>query len=105
MDYARTRLDALQRRQELTERLTKILKERVNLETEEEKKKRELAAIDQILEGLDLNESDAPLEGEPSGMADHIRRMLQQTPVHLLPTQIREALIAVGVTGSSPKNL
>jgi hypothetical protein len=105
MDYARTRLDALQRRQELTERLTKILEERVALETEMEKKKRELAAIDQILEGLDLNESDAPLEGEPSGMADHIRRMLQQTPVHLLPTQIREALIAVGVTGSSPKNL
>ncbi len=38
-------------------------------------------------------------------MADHIRRMLQQTTIHLLPTQIRDSLIAAGVTGSSPKNL
>jgi hypothetical protein len=105
MDYIKTREDALRRRQELTERLTKIAEERVVLQTEMEQKQRELAAIDQILEGLDFYESDAPLEGEPSGMADHIRRILQQTPVHLLPTQIREALIAVGVTGSSPKNL
>jgi hypothetical protein len=64
-----------------------------------------LSTIDLILEGLDFNESDAPLEGEPSGMADQIRRLLQQTPVHLLPTQIRDVLTAAGITGSSPKNL
>ena len=38
-------------------------------------------------------------------MADHIRHILQQTQAHLLPTQIRDALTAVGITGSSPKNL
>jgi len=105
MDYIKTREDALRRRQELTERLTRIFEERVVLQSELERNQRELSTIDLILEGLDFNESDAPLEGEPSGMADQIRRLLQQTPVHLLPTQIREALIAVGVTGSSPKNL
>jgi hypothetical protein len=105
VDYQKTREDALRRRLELTERLTKISEERVVLQTEMEQKQRELAAIDQILEGLDFYGSDVPLEGEPSGMADHIRRLLQQTPVHLLPTQIRDALTAVGITGSSPKNL
>jgi hypothetical protein len=105
VDYQKTREDALRRRLELTERLTKISEDRVILQTEMEKKQRELAAIDQILEGLDFYASDVPLEGEPSGMADHIRRLLQQTPVHLLPTQIRDALTAVGIMGSSPKNL
>jgi len=105
MDYIKTREDALRRRQELTERLTRIFEERVVLQSELERNQRELATIDLILEGLDFNESDAPLEGEPSGMADHIRRLLQQTPVHLLPTQIRDVLTAAGITGSSPKNL
>jgi hypothetical protein len=105
MDYSKTREDALRRRRELFDRLTKISEQRIVLQTEMEQKQRELAAIDHILEGLDSLKSDAPLEGEPSGMADHIRRLLQQTPVHLLPTQIRDALTAVGMTGSSPKHL
>jgi hypothetical protein len=105
MDYIKTREDALRRRQELTDRITTICKERVILQTEMDQKQRELAAIDQILEGLDIYASDTPLEGETSGMADHIRRLLQQTPVHLLPTQIRDSLIAVGITGSTPRNL
>ena len=105
MDYIKTREDALRRQEELTERLTKIFEERRALQEEMEKKQRERAAIDLILEGLDFFDSDAPLEGEPSGMADKIRRLLQQTPVHLLPTQIRDVLTAGGITGSSPKNL
>lgn len=80
------------------ERLFTINEERAALQ-------RELAAIDQILEGLDIYQSDAPLEGEASGVSDHVRRLLQQTPVPLLPTQIREALTAIGITGSSRKNL
>ena len=105
MDYIKTREDALRRRQELTERLTRIFEERVVLQSELERNQRELATIDMILEGLDFNESDAPLEGEASGVSDHVRRLLQQTPVPLLPTQIREALTAIGITGSSRKNL
>ena len=105
MDYDQTREDALQRRQELTNRLTKISKARKDLQEEMEEKQRELVAIEQILDGLDFLTSDAPLAGEPTGMADNIRRLLQQTPTPLLPVQIRDALIAVGITGSSPKNL
>ena len=84
--------------EKVMERLFTINEERAALQ-------RELAAIDQILEGLDIYQSDAPLEGEASGVSDHVRRLLQQTPVPLLPTQIREALTAIGITGSSRKNL
>lgn len=105
MDYMKFRKEALERRRDLTSRLNEIVEERIILQAEMESKQRELAAVDRILEGLDSVNSDEPLEGEPSGMADHIRRLLQQSPVHLLPTQIRDALINVGITGSSPKNL
>ncbi|MGA9806807.1 MAG: hypothetical protein WBQ56_03860 [Candidatus Sulfotelmatobacter sp.] len=98
MDYKKTREDAQWRREKVMERLFTINEERAALQ-------RELAAIDQILEGLDIYQSDAPLEGEASGVSDHVRRLLQQTPVPLLPTQIREALTAIGITGSSRKNL
>jgi hypothetical protein len=105
MDYDQIRNDALDRRQELTERLSTISAQSILLQTEKEDKQRELAAIDLILESVDsLKDGDA-IQGEPSGMADQVRRLLQQTPIHLLPTQIRDSLIVLGITGSSPKSL
>ncbi len=38
-------------------------------------------------------------------MTEHIKRVLQQTTIPLLPTQIRDSLKAVGISGSSDKNL
>jgi hypothetical protein len=64
---------------------------------------REVAGIDQILKGLDVMESNTVLE--PPGMTEHIRRVLQQTTIPLFPTQIRDSLKAVGIQGSSDKNL
>jgi hypothetical protein len=105
MDYIKFRKETLYRKTEVDNRIAEILEQKMLLQTEMEQKQRERAAIDHILEGLDSINSDEPLEGEPSGTADHIRRLLQQTPVHLLPTQIRHSLNSVGITGSSPKNL
>jgi hypothetical protein len=105
MDYDKTREECLRRKQEVTGRLSKIWEERNLLQTELETLQRELAGIEHILEGVDVVTSDEPLASEPKGMGDHIRHLLQETPVHLLPTQIRDSLISVGVTGSSPKNL
>lgn len=105
MDFAKFRKETLDRRQEVHDRLGEIVDQRMRLQTEMEQKQRELAAIDHILEGLDSLNSDEPLEGEPSGISDHIRRLLHQTPVYLLPTQIRQSLLDAGITGSSPKNL
>jgi hypothetical protein len=105
MNYTQIREDALSRRQQLHERLSTILEERKRLQAEMEDKQRELAALDLILQSVDSLSSAEPIEGEPSGMADHVRRLLQQTPIHLLPTQIRDSLIVRGITGSSPKNL
>jgi hypothetical protein len=105
MDYDKFHKDTAHRRQEVVDRLAEIFKEKALLDGEKEEKQRELAAIEQILEGLDTLSSDEPLEAEPFGTSDHVRRLLQQTPVHLLPTQIRDSLLSVGITGSSPKNL
>jgi len=105
IDYKRTRNDVLDRKRKLEIRLDKIHGQRSRLQSQLEVTQRELAALDQILDALDFRESDAAIEGEPSGMADHIRRRLQQTTAPLLPTQIRDFLMAVGIRGSSPKNL
>jgi len=105
MNYGQTRKDALRRRKELSERLEEISEEAIALQAEKQNMQRELAAVDLILEGVDIYRSDAPLEGESSGVADHVRRLLQQTPVPLLPTQIRDFLESAGITGSSRRNL
>lgn len=41
----------------------------------------------------------------PQGLTDEVRTILGLTTVHLLPTEIRDALIARGFAASSPRNL
>jgi hypothetical protein len=105
LDYANTRKAAVDSRRKLSERLSQSLDELAGLQAKIEQVRRELATVDQILEAIDFLDAAPPLEGEPSGMADHIRRTLQQTTTHLLPTQLRDLLLAAGVTSRSPKNL
>jgi hypothetical protein len=105
MDYNKIRDDAQRRRAEVIARHEQIAKERTALNDEDNELKRELIGLDHILEGLEVVSSDIPPSFEAAGFTDHIRKILTETPSPLLPTQIRDALQAHGITGSSPKNL
>jgi hypothetical protein len=105
MDYNKTREDANRRRTELIERKQKIKEEKQKLADEEEQNKRELIGIEQILDGLDFVSGDILPELEPTGFTDSIRKILSETSMPLVPTQIRDALQQRGITGSSAKNL
>jgi hypothetical protein len=105
MDYARLRQEALDRRQEVDARIEVLLEQRLRIQIETDQLRRERAGLDQILEGTESANSDEPLEGEPSGASDQVRRLLQQTPDFLLPTEIRDRLNRKGITGSSAKHL
>jgi len=105
MDYNKTRDDAIRRKTEVIERQQKIKEEQKKLKDEAEQNQRELIGLDQILEGLDFVESDLLPDSEPTGFTDNIRKILTETTVPLVPTQIRDSLQARGIAGSSPKNL
>jgi len=104
-DYTKTREDALRRKQELANREQGIAAQKQKLEEESAQIKRELIGLEQILEGLDFMSNDTPPDLEEVGFTDQIRGILNMTNSHLVPTQIRDALMNAGVTGSSPKNL
>ena len=105
MDYAKTREEAKGRKQQLTLRALAIVEEKKKLDSEVEKIKRELIGLDQILDGVEFMTSEVPPDLEPSGFTDKIRKILSETSVPLVPTQIRDALEASGTTGSSSRNL
>jgi hypothetical protein len=105
MDYTKTKQDASNRKLELGARLQEIADEKTRLDGEAEQIKRELIGLDQILDGVEFMTSDMPTDFEPPGFTDKIRKILSETPVPLVPTQVRDALQAAGVTGSSAKNL
>jgi len=119
MDYPKVRedvdkrLDALRERQKKVEQevgqleseQSRLKAEYARLHAEQAKIKRELIALDQIIDGLNLATSDMPTDFEPTGFTDKIRKILSETYTPLVPTQIRDALLQMGVTGSSPKNL
>lgn len=105
MDYDKTRNEVECRKMELLERQQEISVQKKELDDEEEQINRELTALDQILDGLDFLNSDIPPDVEPTGFTDSIRKILSETPVPLIPTQIRDLLQARGIQGSSPKNL
>ena len=105
LDYNRIREDAISRRRELSETLSQNLERQRELQEEIEKIRRELATIDDMLAALDFLRDGPPLEGEPKRTADQVRHTLQQTSVYLLPTQLRDLLLAAGVNSTSPKNL
>jgi hypothetical protein len=105
MDYIKISQDALDRRREVDSRIEVLLQQILRDRTEVDQLRRERAGLDQIIEGTDSANSGEPLEGEPWGTSDHVRRLLQQTPDFLLPTEIRDRLNRKGITGSSGKHL
>src|SRR2546430_17566201 len=105
MNYEKIRDDAQRRKTELLERQQQIREDRQKQNAEDEEIKRELVGLEQILEGVDFVSSDAPPDFEPPGFTDRIRKILTETSVPLVPTQIRDALQERGISGSSPKNL
>jgi hypothetical protein len=105
IDYSKTKEEAQRRRSDLLARQQQIPEEKKKLDEELEQNKRELIGLDQILDGLEFMSSDVPPDFEPTGFTDKIRQILGETSVPLVPTQIRDALQARGITGSSAKNL
>lgn len=105
LDYEKTREGALRRQQELVARQKEIAAQKTQLEEELTQIKKEMIGLEQIIDGLDFMSNDIPPDLEERGFTDQIRGILSMTNSHLVPTQIRDALMAAGVTGSSPKNL
>ncbi len=105
MDYNKTRADAERRKAQLLERQQQIPQDKKKLDDELDQIKRQLIGIEQILDGLAFMDSDTPPDFEPSGFTDSIRKILSETTLPLVPTQIRDALEAKGITGSTSKNL
>jgi hypothetical protein len=105
LDYSKTRAEATQRKEEISVRLQEVAAQRRLLDDEELRLKRETIGLDQILEGAEMANSETPPDLETPTLTKHIREILQKTTVPLLPTQIRDSCIAVGITGSSMKNL
>jgi hypothetical protein len=105
MDYDRIRTEAGARKQTLLARQKDIPKEKQKLDEEMEQIKRELIGIDQILDGVAFMDSSIPTDFEPEGFTDNVRKILSETTLPLVPTQIRDALEAKGIMGSSSKNL
>jgi hypothetical protein len=80
---------------------------------------REIEALMRIIEGAKIATQDpsffdpdsqtwvprkAP-DSEPAGVTESIRKILRRSTNALTPTEIRDALEAMGIQGSSPKNL
>jgi len=105
MDYNKTRAEAERRKAELLKRQQQIPLDKQKLDGEMEQIKRQLIGIEQILDGLAFMDSDVFPDYEPTGFTDSIRKILSETNLPLVPMQIRDALEAKGITGSSSKNL
>src|SRR5712692_4129904 len=87
MNYAQSKQDAVQMKQELLKQREQIMQEKERLDRLNGEIERQL---------IDL---------ETPGFTEQIRRMLQETTVPLAAVQIRDSLIAAGVSQSPPKNL
>ena len=105
MDYEKSKADALQETARLTERQKQIVQEKTRLDAELMSIQRQLIGLEQIIDGLDVATLQTPPDEEPVGFTDHIRSLLQNTSIHLLPTQIRDSCLNAGFKGSSLKNL
>lgn len=105
MDHNKTRAEVERRKADLLERQEQIPQEIRKLNEEMEFNKRQLIGIEQILDGLTFMDSDTPYIAESFGLTDSVRQILSETTVPLVPTQIRDALEAKGLMGSSSKNL
>jgi len=97
--------DAERRKKDLHLRLAQIPEEKQKLDDEVQSIKRELIGLDQVLDGLEVMTSGPVPTPDPAGFTDKIRKLLSDTSVPLVPTQIRDALEQAGVTATSSKNL
>ncbi len=80
---------------------------------------REMEALMRIVEGAQIATRDPSYwdpdnpawipkkspDAEPVGVTESIRRILRRSGQALLPTEVRDNLEAIGVEGSTPKNL
>jgi len=80
---------------------------------------REMEALMRIIEGAQIATRDPSYwdpdnsawvpkktpDAEPAGVTETIRKILRRAGEALLPTEIRDNLEAMGIEGSSPKNL
>ena len=105
IDYGKTREAAQAQKQALTIRALAILEEKKRLDSEVEQIRRELIGLDQILDGVEFVSSEIPPDLEPPGFTEKIRKILSETSIPLVPTQIRDVLEANGFGGSSSRNL
>ena len=105
MNYAQSKQDAIQMKQELLKQREQIMQEKERLDRLNGEIERQLIGLEQVLEGLEFLDSNIPLDLETPGFTEQIRRMLQETSVPLTAVQIRDSLIAAGVSQSPPKNL
>jgi len=105
MDHNKTRAEVERRKAELLERQQQIPQEIRKLHEESEFNKRQLIGIEQIIDGLSFMDSDAPYVPESFGLTDSVRKILGETAVTLVPTQIRDTLEQRGIMGSTSKNL
>lgn len=105
LDYEEARLQALARMKQLKSRETVIRSEQEKLDEELESVTREINGLNLILSGLEEVSDNRSPEVDVPGITDHIRKILQWSTVHLLPTQIRDSCESVGIKGSSSKNL
>ncbi|HEX9222594.1 MAG TPA: hypothetical protein VF860_04630 [Candidatus Acidoferrales bacterium] len=80
---------------------------------------REIEALMRIIEGAQIATKDPSYwdpdnpawvpkktpDAEPVGVTESMRKVLRRNRTAMLPTEIRDALEAMGIEGSSPKNL
>jgi hypothetical protein len=105
MDYAKTREGAMRRQQELISRQKEISSQIRQLEEELTRIRKEMVGLEQIIEGLEFMSKDASSDLEGLGFTDQIRSILTSSGYHMTATQVRDTLMGMGVTGSSPKTL
>ena len=105
MDYAQSKIEAIQERERLLQRKQAIADEKSRLDRENGEIERQLYGLEQIVEGFEFLSSDIPPELEKPGFTEQIRRILQQTIAPLTAVEIRDELLAGGVEHSSAKNL
>lgn len=106
MDYEKIKREATNRKQELTKRQAQITKEKTDLDDESEKLRLELIGLDELLESIEfIQNPEIPPDLEPLGFTEQVGSIFQGTTEALTPVEVRDLLLAKGVTGSSKKNL
>jgi hypothetical protein len=106
MDYERESRETEGRRQELERRTVQIRFELARLKEELAGAERELRGLDHIRTGIEIAVGLRESAQSPApGLTAHIRSILVGTRVALTAREITNACQALGIQGSSPRNL